>query len=367
MKALPEPIQPMVTFSQRLRAVGFAVSTDQTMGFIEAVGVLGPRDINDLYRAGLALFAVPPERREAYTAVFRSVFLGQQMVAPATGDGDEDVEAHEPTGSDEVAEIEEGEFDAGLEASVLDRDGYRSLSMLDSERAMSLFSAQLASRLPQRRGYRRKRAVRGQWIDMRRTLREAAQYDGDVVRIRKSRRVMQSRKLLLLIDVSGSMATGTEPVLRLAHAVVQGAPRAEVFTLGTRLTRITTALAPAAADQALDRTAAVIGDIDGGTRLGAAIQAFLGVPRYNAFVRSSAVVIVSDGLERESPDALVDAVRRISRLAWRVDWLSPLASDPQFRPETQAMLAVMPYLSSIGNGSDQAAVAEHILNLAKAA
>ena len=367
MNNLPRPIEPMVTFSQRLRAAGFAVSTDQTMGFIEAVGVLGPRDLNDLYRAGLALFAVPPERREEYAAVFRSVFMGQQMVAPATGDGNEEVEVHEPTGSSQEADADEGVLDTSFEASVLDRDGYRALSSADSERALTLFSARLEARLPRRTSYRRKRAARGQWIDVRRTLREAARREGDVLKILKMRRVIRARKLLLLIDVSGSMATSTEGMLRLAHAVVQGAPRAEVFTLGTRLTRITAALAPVASAQALSRAAAVIGDIDGGTRLGAAVQAFLDVPRYGAFARGAAVAIVSDGLERESPEILVDAVRRLSRLAWRVDWLSPLAADPEFRPETQAMAAVMPYLSSIGVGSDELTVAEHILNMAKAA
>ena len=202
---------------------------------------------------------------------------------------------------------------------------------------------------------------------MRRTLREAARRDGEVLHILKAQRVTRARKLLLLIDVSGSMTTATEPMLRLAHAVMQGAPRAEVFTLGTRLTRITSALAPNAATQALLRAAALIGDIDGGTRLGAAMQAFLDVPRYAAFARGAVVVVISDGLERESPEILVDAVRRLSRLAWCVDWLSPLASDPAFRPETQAMRALLPYLSSLGDGSDQASVAEHILNRAKAA
>ena len=200
---------------------------------------------------------------------------------------------------------------------------------------------------------------------MRRTLREAARRDGDVMRLHQSRRKMRQRRVLMLIDVSGSMKDRSETLLRLSHTVVQAADRAEVFTLGTRLTRITQALRPREGVQALMRASQAIADFDGGTRIGDALAAYLSVPRYAGFARGAAVVVLSDGLERGEPGAMIDAVQRLSRSAWRLDWLTPLASDPDYRPVTAGLSGILPILDHLGDASSTAAVADHILTMAR--
>jgi len=367
MTPLPRPLEPFVRFAQSLRETGFAISPDQTIGFIEAVGLLGPADIIDLHKAGLALFAIPPERRGEYDAVFRAVFLDQAISAPADGDEEEELRAHEPTGEEAEADAADDDSDAGGEAVATERLGHRALDGHAQSHVLTTFARALPNRLPLRTSYRRRRAQAGDKLDMRRTLRDAARHEGDVLRLRRTERKRRQRKVLLLIDVSGSMEQATEPTLRLAHALVQGADRAEVFTLGTRLTRVTAALHPTDRAQALARAASLIADVDGGTRLGAALEAFLNIPRFATLARGAAVVVVSDGLERDAPDALVAAVGRLSRMAWRFDWLSPLAADPAYRPETAAMAAIAPMTTTLGDGSDLSAIADHILNLARAA
>ncbi len=146
------------------------------------------------------------------------------------------------------------------------------------------------------------------------------------------RRRTALRPVLLLIDVSGSMKTRTDAHLRLAHRLAQVLPRIEIFTLGTRLTRITRALRLKQENQALAASGAMVADWDGGTRIGAALRAFLAVPRFAGFARGAWALVLSDGLERGEPEIMVEAVRRLARLAWRLDWLSPLAGDPDFRP-----------------------------------
>lgn len=367
MSILPRAIEPMVAFAQALRGAGFAIAPDQTIGFIAAVGLLGPGDILDIHKAGLALFAIPPERRGEYDAVFRSVFLGQTVAAPVIGAEEDELQVHEPTGAETDTEVEDDDSDIGDEASAAERLGHRTLTPGQANRVLEMFSRDLPGRLPLRTSYRRRARKSGDKLDIRRTLREAARHDGDIVRLRETARKRRPRKILFLIDVSGSMEQGTENVLRLAHALVQGAERAEVFTLATRLTRITPALRPGDRAQALDRASAVIADVDGGTRLGAAMAAFLAVPRYAAFARGAAVVVISDGLERDDIGPLVAAVDRLSRLAWRLDWLTPLLADPNYRPETAAMAAIQPMTTRLGDGSDIAAMADHILGLARAA
>lgn len=358
---LPRALDPFVRFAQVLRRAGFAVSPDQTIGFIEAVGVLGPRDISDIHEAGKALFSVPPERVEEYDALFRAVFLGQTIGAPAEGE-DDSVDAHEPTGETQEIEAGDDESEVGGEAVTAERLGRRAVSERGGDALMRL-ARHASAALPRRLSYRRQRANRGTAVDMRRTLREAAKRDGDVLRLFQTRRKTRQRRVLLLIDVSGSMKERTEASMGLGHALMQAADRAEVFTLGTRLTRITAALRPTDRAQALERAAQAVADFDGGTRIGEALAAYLAVPRFAGFARGAAVVVLSDGLERGDSGAMVDAVTRLSRSAWRLDWLSPLAGDPDYRPETAAIRAILPVIH-LGDGAGTEAIVEHILTMA---
>lgn len=362
---LPQPIAPMVDFAQALRRAGFAVAPDQTVGFIESVGLLGPNGVDDIHKAGLALFAIPPERRAEYDAVFRGIFLDQFIAAPAEGDDVEEVQAHEPTGDDTPQDAINDEDEPGQDATVTERLGQRALS----SQGVSLreFSRLAPALLPRRISYRRRSARKGNALDMRRILRDAARREGEVMRLHETTRKHRQRRVVLLIDVSGSMQDQTQDSLRFGHALVQAADRADVFTLGTRLTRVTSALRPSDRGQALDRAAQVIADIDGGTRLGDALAAFLNVPRFAGMARGAAVVILSDGLERDGPDALVAAIARLSRLAWRLDWLTPLAADPDYQPQTAALSAILPMITTLGDGSSARAVADHVLTLARPA
>lgn len=360
--SLPRALDPFVRFAQALRGAGFAVSPDQTTDFIAGIGVLGPGDMNDIYRAGRALFAIPPERVTEFDAIFRAVFLGQVIQAPADGDEDDDVEAFEPGAETQHIEADEDDSEIGAEAATTERLAQRALT---EGGALQTLLREAAGALPRRRSYRRQRSKSGDRIDMRRTLRDAAKREGEVLHLFQSKRKTRQRRVLMLIDVSGSMKDRSEALLQLAHAVTQAADHAEVFTLGTRLTRITQALKIADQAQAMARAATAIADIDGGTRIGDALAAFLAVPRYAGFARGAAVLVLSDGLERGTPDAMIDAVNRLSRSAWRLDWLSPLAADPDYEPRTAGLAGILPVLDHLGDGASTAAVTDHILTMAR--
>ncbi|MEP4195324.1 MAG: VWA domain-containing protein [Aliishimia sp.] len=361
---LPRALDPFAAFAQALRGAGFAVSPDQTIDFVAGVGVLGPQGMTDIYRAGRALFAIPPERVTEYEAIFHAIFLDQVIQAPADGDEEDDLEAYEPTSQDQQIEAPEDESEIGAEPTGAERLSQRRLSMRNAEAVRRLLK-DAPRALPRRMSYRRRGAKRGDRIDMRRTLREAAKREGDVTALLQTKRKMRQRKVLILLDVSGSMKERSEEMMQLAHGVMQSADHAEIFTLGTRLTRITQALKPADHTQALARAAQAIADFDGGTRIGDALAAFLSVPRYAGFARGAAVVVVSDGLERGDPSIMIDAVRRISRSAWRLDWLTPLAADPEYVPITEGLSAILPVLDHLGDGNSAAMVTDHILNMAR--
>ncbi len=363
---LPRPARAFVDFAAILRAHGFAVAPDQTIGFIEAIGLLGPNNIGDIRRAARAMLAIPREREAEFEALFRAFFEGQTIAAEADTDEDDDTDAHDPTGGEsEAIETEMGD-EPGTEATVAERLASRTLLTADNA-ALTRLARLAPTRLPRRLSYRRAPARRGPTLDMRRTLREAVKRDGEVFTLPRLKRKTRQRRIVLLIDISGSMKERTDAHARLAHTLMHAADRVEAFTLGTRLTRITPALAIADRNRALERVAQVVADFDGGTRLGDALQAFLAVPRFAGFLRGAAVVVLSDGLERGDPTAMIDAVRRLSRLAWRLDWLTPLAADPSYSPQTEALAAVARDIDSLSNGVDIDAITDRILALGRAA
>jgi hypothetical protein len=370
--ALPRPAAPFVSFATLLRRSGFAVAPEQTTAFLAAIDLLGPRSVGDIRRAAHATLAPPAERRAAFDALFDVHFLGAEGIGPeGAADRDDEVQVRDegrgdqqPLFSDEINEA--GQAAATAEALSARRFG----SDAGDRETLRRLARAAPARLPRRRGYRLARSRQGRTFDLRRTLREAVRNDGDVVRLSRLKRKTRQRNLLILIDVSGSMKARTEAHLGLAHALthaVERADRVEVFTFGTRLTRVTRALRLKNRDAALAAASAMVSDWDGGTRIGDALGAFLAVPRFGAYARGAFVVVLSDGLERGDPAAMRDAVARLARRAWRLSWLTPLAAGPDFRPETEALKAIGPFLDDLGDGSSVEAVCAHLLDRGRAA
>ena len=360
---LPRAARAFISFVTLLRVNGFAVAPEQTAAFLEAITLLGPRGPEDIRLAGLATLAPPPERRAVYDMLFQIHFLGGEEVRGPEGEDDEVVrlqdEGHggeEPPLADEANES--GAMAVRAEALVERRFGQG----VQSD-ALRRLAREAPTRLPRRRGHRRMRARRGPWADLRRTLRESVRNDGEVMRLERLKRRARPRKMLLLIDVSGSMKARSEDNLRLAHTLVQATRSIEVFTFGTRLTRVTRVLRLKRREQALAAAAHLVSDWDGGTRIGDALQAFLAVPRFGGYARGAAVVILSDGLERGDLSALRDAIARLSRRAWRMSWLTPLAAGPGFVPQTEALIAIRRFVDDMADGGSSAAVVAHVLSL----
>ncbi len=360
---LPRAARAFVSFVALLRANGFAIAPEQTAAFLEAITLLGPRGPEDIRQAGLATLAPPPERRAVYDVLFQIHFLGGEEVRGPEGADDEVVRLQDEGSGDEEPPLADEANESGAMAVRAEALVERRFGPGVQGDALRRLAREAPTRLPRRRGHRRMRARRGPWADLRRTLRESVRNDGEVMRLGRLKRRARSRKMLLLIDVSGSMKARSEDNLRLAHTLVHAARSIEVFTFGTRLTRVTRALRLKRREQALAAAAHLVSDWDGGTRIGDALQAFLAVPRFGGYARGAAVVILSDGLERGDLSALRDAVARLSRRAWRMSWLTPLAAGPGFVPQTEALIAIRRFVDDMADGGSSAAVVAHVLSL----
>ncbi len=351
----PRALDPFLAFPRALRAEGFLAAPAQVESFLAAVGLLGPRSIQDVRRAAHAIFGPGPDRRQEFDDLFDTIFLGRAFLAPGEATSEEAPRAFDAGDQEEFLPPED-EDPSGREASRRERLFARSFAVGDETALLSAFARALPGALPRRRSRRFGAARRGV-ADPRRALRELARHDGEMLQLPVRRRQARQRRVLTLIDVSGSMKGSTDAALRIAHTIVRTAERAETFTLGTRLTRVTRALRRRNRDQALALASGLVADWDGGTRLGEALSVFLSVPRFAGFARGALVIVVSDGLERGGPEALVAAMTRLRSLAWRIVWLSPLAADATWRPETGAMRAILPLIDHLDAGGDLVAMA----------
>jgi uncharacterized protein with von Willebrand factor type A (vWA) domain len=357
-------LAPFLAFAPALRIAGFAAAPEQVQSFIAAVGLLGPRDMHDIRRAAHAVFGPGPERRQEFDDIFDAVFLGRVFAAPGEGEP-EDLPQSFDSGDFDLMPEPDDEEPSGAEATAAERLFARALNHEDEEGALRAFARALPAALPRRRS--RRRGPGSGMPDPRAAFRQMLRKDGEITKLPSRARRQRQRRVLMLVDVSGSMKTGTDGALHIAHALVQAGERVEVFTLGTRLTRVTRALRRRSRGQALELAAGLVADWDGGTRLGEALQVFLSVPRFASFARGALCVVLSDGLERGGLQALVDAMRKLRGLAWGVLWLSPLAADPAYRPQTEAMQAIAPMLDRLGSGDAPPAIAREILAFSRGA
>jgi uncharacterized protein with von Willebrand factor type A (vWA) domain len=206
---------------------------------------------------------------------------------------------------------------------------------------------------------RRRRPARRGEVDPVRTIRSMLRSGGEPVRLAHRVRRTRPRRLVLLVDVSGSMAPYADALLRFAHAAVRVRPHAtEAFTVGTRLTRITRPLRlrePAAAVAASGRA---IPDWSGGTRLGEALKAFLDRWGQRGLARQAVVVVFSDGWERGDPALLADQMRRLARLAYRVIWVNPHKGSAGYLPLVGGMAAALPHINDFVTGHSFGALEE---------
>jgi hypothetical protein len=340
--------ETLTRFGRALRAEGLPVGTGRIADFTRAAAVLSP---GDLYYAGLATLVGSPKQIPVYERVFRAFF------GPAPDAADRE--------QMRVRVLVEAEPERGL-ASAVELLREKSFARCSREELAALAELMAGIRLtiPSRRT-RRFAPARDGRPDLRRTLRRSFRTGGEPLeRAWRSRR-RRPRRLVLLLDVSGSMDAYSRALVLFAHAALRGHPRWEAFCFGTRLTRVTRALAGADPDDALRHAAAEVVDWDGGTRIGESLKRFLDDHGHGGLARSAVVLLCSDGLEVGDPDLLAEQMARLSRLAYRVVWLNPLQEDPAYEPLARGMKAALPHVDVFASGHSLASLEEVATALAR--
>jgi uncharacterized protein with von Willebrand factor type A (vWA) domain len=365
----PDPVRGLVGFTAVLRHAGLPVTTERVTAFLTAVDALGVgRD--QVRRAGLYTLCADPADLPRYERAFVDWFddgSGPAPRRPAPARPPR-VSTLLPTGAAGGPETAEGGPQVRATASEAELLRRRDLGELTvTERAhLRALLALLRPEPPTRPSRRRSPARRGA-ADPRRTLRAALRTDGELCVLARRARSRRPRKVVLLVDVSGSMEPYADALLRFAHVVVRRAPMStEVFTLGTRLTRVTRELRLRDPERALAAAGRAIPDWSGGTRLGEVVAAFVDRWGRRGAARRAVVVVFSDGWERGDTALLGTQLARLRRLAHRIVWVNPHVGKAGYAPVQGGIVAALPYLDELLAGHSLATLSELLEVVARA-
>lgn len=364
-------VAALVGFGGLLRRLGIEVSPARLQTAAAALGAVDPGDRESVYWALRCTLLSRCEQGEAFDAAFAAFWdaiplelLPAVAPSPPSAAGEEAEQegeaARRTAGNTSLAEGADGDeeereadptptgFSAMERLRAMDFRDYGPEELALARDVMR----RLARTLPRRRSRRMRPASSGGYLDRHATLRSAMRSDGHPLELAWRRHSSTPRRLVFLVDISGSMAAYARPVLIFGQAACRASHRVEVLSFGTRLTRLTGELAGPDPARAMERAAEAVPDWAGGTRIGEAIERFNSTWGRRGASRGATVVIVSDGWERGDVSALRREMERLQRTAHTVIWVNPLAGDPGYEPLVAGMAAALPFVDVFLPGQD---------------
>ncbi|MBB4685380.1 vWA domain-containing protein [Amycolatopsis jiangsuensis] len=365
-----DPLAGFAGFAAALREAGVACDARRVQAYLAAVGEVDLAAPTQVYWAGRLTLCSDPDDLPRYEEAFARWFAADDRlpkqagapapkrarIAPLTSGGD---------GESAGADAEDRLRIAASDHEVLRHRDLAELSKAEREHLRELLST-LQPVLPRRRAARRV-PERGGRLDASRTLRAMLADGGEPVRLAYHRRGTRQRRVVLLIDVSGSMSPYADALLRFAHVLTRSAPMAvEVFTLGTRMTRVSRQLRQRDPEQAMLAAGTAVPDFAGGTRLGETLRVFLDRWGQRGVARRAVVTVFSDGWERGDVSLLSGQLGRLRRLAHAVLWVNPHAGREGYAPVQSGIVAALPHIDRLLAGHSLATLEQLLGEIADA-
>jgi uncharacterized protein len=356
--------EQVASLAAELRARGARVGVGEVLAAHRALAAIDASSRTDAYHALRAALCSSHADVEAFPAAWTAVFgsagapmrdpledLGEIVKAVLPRIGVPPTGGEEPPSRPELTPVPSAWSEEEL---LLTKDF---AEYTDAERAVARrLLARIAARGPRRLSRRTRPTHRRREVhDVRATVRASLRHGGELVERRWREPTTTPRRLVLVCDVSGSMAPYARVLLQYMQACVAARRRVEAFAFGTSLTRVTRELAGRDPDRALARATAASADWSGGTRIGAAL-AELNREHGRRIGRGAVVVVLSDGWDRGDPEELALEMGRLRRCAHRVIWLNPLAADPRYEPLTRGMQAALPHVDRLLPGNSLASL-----------
>lgn len=361
-----DPVPGLVGFAATLRAAGLACDPERVQAYLAAVEHIDIAVPDRLYWAGRVTLCGDPDDLPRYDEAFHAWFTGSTPTPPRQSAAKPQrsvIAAMVPSVGQGIGSTEPDEL--GVAASDTEVLRHRDISDLSpAERAhLRELMVLLKPDPPMRAAFRKEPYRRGE-LDPRRTL-QAMRATGEPIRLNYRRKGKRPRRVVLLVDISGSMSPYADALLRFAHAVARRT-HAEVFTLGTRLTRVSRQLRQRDPEVALAAASRAVPDFAGGTRLGEGLRAFLDRWGQRGVARQAVVVLFSDGWERGDPGLLGEQMARLRRLAHAVFWVNPHAGRDGYRPVQSGIVAAGKHVEKLLAGHSLATLEELLVEVRRA-
>ena len=366
--ASPDAAERMATaFARLLRGLGLSVPIGCVLTFAEALGAVGVRGRDQVYWAGRATLVRRPEDLALFDRAFAVFWEARRGDTSPLADE----QTHHMT---IVMDSDEGHDDADSLAAPPDDDPtihlrFSAMEVLrhkdfgaysnDELRLAHQLMSSLRLAGPPRQSLRLSASKRQRHRpDLRRTVQASLRSGGEPVRRYYREPGQRMRRMVLLLDVSGSMEPYARALLRFVQAAVAGRQRVEAFAMGTRLTRVTKELSSRDPDKALSLASNRVSDWSGGTRLGECLRRFNDEWGVRGMARGAIVVVLSDGWDRGGPQLLAEQMQRLQRITHNLIWVNPLKVTPGYAPLARGMAAALPYVDHFVEGHSLAAMEE---------
>jgi len=359
----------LVAFVKTLRDNSFAVGTRETEDAAKLLGTdvaSRPAYLRQVFKA---LFSGSRSEWSKFDAIFDAFWLGRgvkqavRVSAPSdTASGTnlrdlssrENQEAGAPTLGDQ-APVDDGEeedrdrsglgrMEGASRIANLATTDFRKIQDADALEAAHRLAERLAKRMRARLTRRNRVERRSRRIDLRRTIRRSIGSGGAPMSLVHLARREKPLRLVMLLDISGSMSQYTSVFVRFVHGVLAHFHEAEAFLVHTSLAHVSPALAERDPARALDRLSLIAQGAGGGTRIGESLATFNKWHARRVINSRTCVMILSDGYDTGAPELLAEEMRRLARRCRRIVWLNPMIGWDGYEPTALGMQAAMPYI-----------------------
>ena len=351
-------VRHIVTFGRVLREVGIEVGPGRVADALRGLDSVGLERQDDVYWTLRQTLVSRPEDLESFDIAFNTWFLGAE-VTPLQSRMAEQKQGERRKGGEPGPgpEIDGGETSVGgWNAEELLRTKDFGAMTADELAQASKLIRKIAAARPRRRTRRLRPDSKGTALDVRGLVRASLSTGGDPVERAFRSRGDAPRKLVLILDVSGSMDAYARAMLLYMHAARGAGSRVEAFAFGTRLTRLTPELGSRDPETAFAAAAARVIDWSGGTRIGESLKAYNDEWGRRALTRGAVVVILSDGWELGDTQLVGREMERLARQAFAVVWVNPLKGHPEYEPQAGGMRAALPYVDRFLPGHNVASL-----------
>jgi uncharacterized protein len=345
----------IVEFCRFARASGIAAGVKESLEAVRAASAVGIENRQNLKFALRAVICSTKADWEIFDEIFDAFWSGSATQEnlergkrnKSTGEQEsqqENAELASTAQSTAMAELEEGKAVMGATMNErlkkADFSEVKQADLIELEKISLRLLQQMSLRLSRRI---RSLAVRGR-VDLRRTIRRSIGRGGDPIDLSFRKRKLQPLKLVIALDVSGSMNPYSIFFVRFAYALQKYFKRVDTFLFSTQLTEITPTLRARQLRDALEALAGHAAGWSGGTKIGESLHQLTQLQGRRLFSRDTVFMVLSDGWETGDPAVLAEELSAIKRRVRKLIWLNPLLGMADYEPITRGMSAALPYI-----------------------